>query len=126
MMTYSQIAATIKDLGYQYAANLYTDEEFAEKISGLVKEKNGNHADVVAEMDDWIEDGGDAYPEQVWGWAGDYEWIARDGTIKWVDEDGEVVEGVGSDFVQDFGDGVMEYIEEHYPDNAPSTGKDVK
>lgn len=126
MMTRSQIAAKIKKLGYEYAQDLYSENEFVEKIAEFIIEKNGDHDKVVSAMDYWIESGGDAYPEQVWGWAGDgdYEWIARDGTIKWLDEKGNVIEGVGSDFVQDFGDGVVEYIEEHYPDNSASADKD--
>ena len=115
MMTYHQIYGEVKKLGYEYAADLHTEDEFNAQIKGFIAELNGNHEEVVSAMDMWIESDGDAYPEQVWSWAGTYEWIERDGTIYWLDEQGKIVEGEGSVFVQAFCDGVVEYIEERYP-----------
>ncbi len=80
MKTYEQVISEVEQMGYEYAACI---EEECEKDGLPLAEMN------QAELFDWITSDGDAFPEQAWSWAGEYEWINDDGTIHYLDEYGE-------------------------------------
>ena len=116
MMTHEQIASEVERLGYEYAEGMmdttYDSDMFVENYG--VPLNNEVYSKVsFDDLFDWITASGDAFPEQVWSWAHEYEWISRDGTVKCRDENGNIIEGTGNDFISDFDAGVARFLKEH-------------
>ena len=68
----------------------------------------------IYELFDYFTAGGDAFPEQAWSWAGEYEWINDDGTIHYLDECGNIKDGTADELEDTFNTAIRRYINEHY------------
>lgn len=118
MMTRKQIAKEVEQLGYEYAEGMmdssdeYASDDFAE-LYGVQLNDDVYQKASFEDLFDWIASGGDAFPEQAWSWAGDYEWIPRDGTCRWKDEEGNEMDGAWYEFESDFNAGIIRFLEEH-------------
>ena len=120
-MTLNQIANEVERLGYEYAESLLDDcdnvKSFFERFGVPFNETVLDYVN-VDDIVNWVGADGDAFPEQVWSWAGCEEWIERDGIIKWIDEDGNEEDGTGDLFVDDWTAGIKRYVEEHFYTHA--------
>lgn len=105
MKTYKQIISEVGQLGYEYAAGI----ESSYKEDGLPLDEMSH-----SELFDYFTAGGDAFPEQAWSWAGEYEWINDDGTILYLDECGNIKDGTADELEDTFNTAIRRYINEHY------------
>ena len=105
MKTYKQIISEVGQLGYEYAAGI----ESSYKEDGLPLDEMSH-----SELFDYFTAGGDAFPEQAWSWAGEYEWINNDGTIHYLDECGNIKDGTADELEDTFNTAIRRYINEHY------------
>ena len=115
MMTLAQISTEVERLGYEYAEGIIGDskEIFFERFNVQLDEQVLDKVD-IDEFVAWVGSDGDAFPEQVWTWAGSEEWIDDNGTVRWVDENGNIEESGGDCFESDWSNGIRQYIEEHF------------
>ena len=105
MKTYKQIISEVGQIGYEYAADI----ERWYKEDGLPLDEMSH-----SELFDYFTAEGDAFPEQVWSWAGEYEWINDDGTIHYLDECGNIKDGTADELEDTFNTAIRRYINEHY------------
>lgn len=102
-MTFEQIAAEIESVGYGYAAGM---------IEYCAENYDPSQENFADELFDIITAGGEAFPEQAWGWRGEYEWMNDDGTCQWIGKDKSIISGTIDDFEDCFNKGIKNFINE--------------
>ena len=62
---------------------------------------------------DWITAEGQAFPEQLYSWSGEYEWLTSRGDVVWDDEDKCERSCDGFELVEDWNAGITRFLNEH-------------
>ena len=105
MKTYEEVISEVEQMGYEYAETI---EEWYKEDGLPLNEMS------FTEIFDYFSSDGDAFPEQTWSWAGEYEWISDDGTIHYLDERSNIKDGTADELEDAFNAGLEQYISQHY------------